>query len=71
MNRTLIKIESDGYILEEIIQNKVEEFNSKYNGELKLIVRASGTENLLRVSCCARNKEDMEKLAAPSPLAMP
>ena len=55
-----LKVKDKNIAKKDIIQNKVEEFNAKYNGELKLIVRASGTENLLRVSCCAKNKEDME-----------
>ena len=55
-----LKVKDKNIAKKDIIQNKVEEFNAKYNGELKLIVRASGTENLLRVSCCAKNKDDME-----------
>lgn len=36
MNRTLIKIESDGYILEEIIQNKELSFYKKVNGKIDI-----------------------------------
>ncbi len=36
MNRTLIKIESDGYILEEIIQNKELSFYKKGNGKIDI-----------------------------------
>ena len=57
---TRYNIKDKNIAKKDIIQNKVEEFNAMYNGELKLIVRASGTENLLRVSCCAKNKDDME-----------
>lgn len=36
MNRTLIKIESDGYILEEIIQNKELLFYKKDSGKIDI-----------------------------------
>lgn len=36
------------------IQNKVKELLEKYKDEMQLVIRASGTENLLRVSCCAK-----------------
>lgn len=36
MNRTLIKIESDGYILEEIIQNKELSFYKKDSGKIDI-----------------------------------
>lgn len=38
MNRTLIKIESDGYILEEIIQNKELLFYKKDSGKIDIKV---------------------------------
>lgn len=37
------------------IQNKVQELLNEYKDEMQLVIRASGTENLLRVSCCAKN----------------
>ena len=36
MNKTLIKIESDGYILEEIIQNKELLFYKKDSGKIDI-----------------------------------
>lgn len=47
----------DKHIANDIrIKSLVDEYKNKYGSKLQLVIRASGTENLLRVSCCA--KED-------------
>ncbi len=38
------------------IQSKVKEILEKHNNEIQLVIRASGTENLLRIFCCAKSK---------------
>ncbi len=43
------------------VVNKVKEVNSFLGNEGLVIVRASGTENLVRVSCCAKTSELVDK----------
>lgn len=55
-----LKVKDKNIAKDERIQNKVKEILDKYKDEIQLVIRASGTENLLRISCCAKSKELVE-----------
>lgn len=57
-----LKVKDKNIINNEIVVNKVNEFINSYNKNIQLVVRASGTEDLVRVSCCHSNYDIMNNI---------
>ena len=57
-----LKVKDKKIALDSRIQDKVQETLKQYNNEIQLVIRPSGTENLLRVSCCAKKQSDVDKI---------
>ena len=55
-----LKVKDKRIASDERIQSKVKEILDRYKDEIQLVIRASGTENLLRISCCAKSQELVE-----------
>lgn len=51
-----LKVKDKKIANEDIVKNEVNKIKEQYPN-IQLVIRASGTENLLRVSCCAESKE--------------
>ena len=47
-----LKVNDKNVINNKLVINKVNEFIDEYKDDIQLVVRASGTEDLVRVSCC-------------------
>lgn len=56
-----LRVKNKKVAKEEVVVNRVKAINNELGSEGLLIVRASGTENLVRVSCCAKTKEIVDK----------
>lgn len=57
-----LKVKDKNIIKNELVVNKVNEFINLYNKNIQLVVRASGTEDLVRVSCCYSNYDIMNNI---------
>ncbi len=55
-----LKVKDKNIAKDQRIVNKVQEYKEKYPN-IQLVIRASGTENLLRINCCAQDKEFVDK----------
>ncbi|MCH5180685.1 MAG: phosphoglucosamine mutase [Erysipelotrichales bacterium] len=51
-----LKVKDKRIASDERIQSKVKEILDKHKDKIQLVIRASGTENLLRISCCAESE---------------
>ncbi len=56
-----LKVEDKSIIKSEKVLNKIKEIENKLGNEGKVIVRASGTENLIRVSVMAKTEQLVEE----------
>lgn len=52
-----LKVHDKTIASDKRIQNEVNKFQELYQDDMRLVIRASGTENLLRLSCCAKTTE--------------
>ena len=50
-----LKVNDKNVINNKLVINKVNEFIDEYKDDIQLVVRASGTEDLVRVSCCHKD----------------
>lgn len=57
-----LRVKDKNIIKNELVVNKVNEFINLYNKNIQLVVRASGTEDLVRVSCCYSNYDIMNNI---------
>lgn len=55
-----LKVKDKNIAKDQRIVNKVQEYKEKYPN-IQLVIRASGTENLLRINCCAQDKEFVDE----------
>ena len=51
-----MKVNDKSIINKDIIQNRVKEIVDSFNGDGKIILRASGTENLIRLSVSCKDE---------------
>ena len=57
-----LRVKDKNIIKNELVVNKVNELINLYNKNIQLVVRASGTEDLVRVSCCYSNYDIMNNI---------
>ena len=57
-----LRVKDKNIIKNELILNKVNEIINLYDKNIQLIVRASGTEDLVRVSCCYSDYDIMNNI---------
>ncbi len=49
-----LKVHDKNIATDKRIQDEVRKYQELYKDDMRLVIRASGTENLLRLSCCAK-----------------
>lgn len=60
-DKMAVKVNKEGYVLEPLVQKKIDEFIIRFNG--RVFVRPSGTENAVRVFAECSRSMDCDRLA--------
>lgn len=56
-----LKVKDKNIVNDLKVKKEIEKVKSKYP-DIQLVIRASGTENLLRVNCCGENKDVVDEI---------